>query len=181
MPQTFSLSDHTKWQDLVVSYVRKSVPRGRGLVALETADTNTGFPAKWCLWNDRRNSILMKCQHQNLGSVYDWLKQFSLVARPIRSTTQTSSVWNFCARSTDVNYRENQCGAANCRLFSQARGLGGRRGYQTSFCLYGVYEKKPVYKGRTWIPLLKVKVLILHLIIVAYFTLLYSDVRQLMN
>ena len=143
MPQTFSLSDHTKWQDLVVSYVRKSVPRGRGQVALETADTNTSFPAKWCLWNDRRNSILMKCQHQNLGSVYDWLKQISLVARPIRSTTQTSSVWNFCARSTDVNYRENQCGAANCRLFSQAQGWGGGGVARHVFAFMGSMKRNP--------------------------------------
>ena len=37
VPQTFSFSDHPKWQDLVVSYVRKSVPRGRGQVALENS------------------------------------------------------------------------------------------------------------------------------------------------
>ena len=27
----------------------------------------------------------MRCQHQNLGSAYDWLKRISLVARPIEA------------------------------------------------------------------------------------------------
>ena len=38
--------------------------------------------------NDFRNSILLTCHYQDLGSASDWLKQISLVTRPIRRTTQ---------------------------------------------------------------------------------------------
>ena len=51
-------------------------------------DTNTGFPAKWRLRNERRNSILMTRHYPDLGRASDWLKQISHAARPIRSTTQ---------------------------------------------------------------------------------------------
>ena len=33
------------------------------------------------------NSILMTCQYPDVGSAFDWLKQISLAARQIRSTT----------------------------------------------------------------------------------------------
>ena len=32
----------------------------------------TGFPTKWCLRNDCRNSILMTCCYPDLGSGTDW-------------------------------------------------------------------------------------------------------------
>ena len=50
--------------------------------------STTDFPAKWCLRNKRRNSILMVHEYTDLGSASDWLKQISHAARPIRSTTQ---------------------------------------------------------------------------------------------
>ena len=42
---------------------------------------------KWCLGNKRRNSISITCHYLNLGNASDWLKQISLAARPIISTT----------------------------------------------------------------------------------------------
>ena len=43
--------------------------------------TTTGFPAKWWLWNEH---------YPDLSSAStDWLRQISLSAGPIRSTTQT--------------------------------------------------------------------------------------------
>ena len=48
----------------------------------------TGFPVKCCLRNDCRNSMLVTCQYTDLGSVSDCLKQISLVAQPIKITTQ---------------------------------------------------------------------------------------------
>ena len=51
-------------------------------------DAITGFPAKWRLRNERRNSILMTCHHTDLSCASDWLKQISLAARPIGRTTQ---------------------------------------------------------------------------------------------
>ena len=62
--------------------------------------------------------LQMTCHYPDLGSASDWLKQSSLMARPIRRTTQmggeTSSVWNFCSRSSDVISR------GKCRLFFHA-------------------------------------------------------------
>ena len=48
----------------------------------------TGFPAKWVLMKDCRNSILKMCHNPYLGSASDWLKQIFLATRSIRSTTQ---------------------------------------------------------------------------------------------
>ena len=51
-------------------------------------DATTGFPAKWRLRNERRNSILMTRHYPDLGSISDWLNQISYAARPIRSPNQ---------------------------------------------------------------------------------------------
>ena len=51
-------------------------------------DATTGFPAKWRLRNERRNSILMTRHYPDLGSTSDWLNQISYAARPIRSPNQ---------------------------------------------------------------------------------------------
>ena len=52
-------------------------------------DVTTGFPAKWRLRNKRRNSILMTRYYPDLGN-------------------DVSSVWNFCARFSDVIWCGNQ-------------------------------------------------------------------------
>ena len=78
-----------KYRDLSVVSLRKQ-PTFR--------DATTGFPAKWRLRNECRNSILMTRHYPDLGIASDWLNQISHTARPIRSTTQI----------------------AKCRLFSQA-------------------------------------------------------------
>ena len=46
------------------------------------SDATTGFPTKWCLRNEHRNSALMTRHYQDLGS-------------------NVSSVWNFCTRFSD--------------------------------------------------------------------------------
>ena len=51
-------------------------------------DVTTGFPAKWRLRNEHRNSILMMCHYSDLGSASDWLNQISHAVWSIRSTTQ---------------------------------------------------------------------------------------------
>ena len=55
---------------------------------LTFGDATTGFPAKWLLRNERRNSILMTRQYPNLGSASDWLCGVGNLIQPIRSTTQ---------------------------------------------------------------------------------------------
>ena len=54
-------------------------------------DAITGFPAKWRLTNERRNSILTTRHCPDLGSAFDWLNQIFHAARPIRSKIQ---IWN---------------------------------------------------------------------------------------
>ena len=51
-------------------------------------DTTTGFPAKWRLRNERRNSLLMMHHYPDLGMASDWLNQIFFAARPIRSTNE---------------------------------------------------------------------------------------------
>ena len=51
-------------------------------------DTTTGFPAKWRLRNERRNSLLMMHYYPYLGRASDWLNQIFFAARPIRSTNE---------------------------------------------------------------------------------------------
>ena len=51
-------------------------------------DASTGFPANWCLRNERRNSILMTRHYPDPGCASDWLNWISYVARPIRSNAQ---------------------------------------------------------------------------------------------
>ena len=48
-------------------------------------NASNGFPAKWRLRNERRNSVLITCHYPELGSASDWLKQISHPARPIRT------------------------------------------------------------------------------------------------
>ena len=56
-----------------------------GLVSLRKKPTFrvpiNGFPSKWRLRNERRNSIVMTCHYHDLGSAADWLKQISLAQR----------------------------------------------------------------------------------------------------
>ena len=45
-------------------------------------DTAAGFPAKWHVRNEWRNSALTMCYYPDLGSAFDWLKKFLLRAQP---------------------------------------------------------------------------------------------------
>ena len=60
----------------------------------------------------------MTRQFLDLGSDSDWLKEFSHAARPIRS--DVTSVWNFCARFSDVISRKTSGSVAEFRGFPLA-------------------------------------------------------------
>ena len=96
-------------------------------------DVTTGFPAKWHLRNERRNSIRIARHYPDLGSSSDWLNQICHAAWPIRCTTQTWVVMhhqygNSCAH---FSFRgETSSGNAKSQLFSQAIPWG------TSFPFY---------------------------------------------
>ena len=51
-------------------------------------DATTGFPHKWHLRNERRNSILMTRHYPDLGGDSDWSRRVGNLFQPIRSTTQ---------------------------------------------------------------------------------------------
>ena len=53
-------------------------------------DATTGFPAKWRLRNERRNSILMTRHYPDNGSVSGWSCRVGNLIQPIRSTTHIS-------------------------------------------------------------------------------------------
>ena len=88
-------------------------------------DATIGFPAKLCLRNERRNSILMMHHNPDLTSACDWLNQISHAARPIKSTIQIWVVMHHqCGISELISQmsfgRETSGSVAKCRLFSQA-------------------------------------------------------------
>ena len=85
----------------------------------------TGFPTKWRLRNERRNSILMTRHYPDLGSASDWLNQISHMAQPIRSTSHIWVVMR-CQYGTSALVSQMSFGGetsgsiAKCWLFSQA-------------------------------------------------------------
>ena len=89
-------------------------------------DATTGFPTKWRLRNEYRNSILMTRHYPDLGSASDWLNQISHAVQPIRSTTQiwvvTRHQYGISAVVCQMSFgRETSCSVAKCWLFSQAK------------------------------------------------------------
>ena len=113
-------SQATNFQDIIFC---KSFLKG--IQSTLKRDATTSFPAKWRQRNERRNSILMMCHYQDLSSTSDRLKQISLVARPIRSTTQ---IWVVTRHQNGISvlipqtsFRgETSGGLAKYQLFSQA-------------------------------------------------------------
>ena len=72
----------------------------------------TGFPAKWRLRNELRNSILMTRHFPDLGSASDWLCHMGNLIQSIRSTTQ---IW------VVMRHQYETSGSfTKCLLFSQA-------------------------------------------------------------
>ena len=85
----------------------------------------TGFPAKWRLRNEHRNSMLMTCHYPDLSSASDWSCRVGNLLPPIRSTTQ---IWvvtrhrnGISALVSQMSFRgETSSSVAKCQLFSQA-------------------------------------------------------------
>ena len=78
-------------------------------------DATAGFLAKWRLRNKRRNSVLMTHHYPDLGILYCFL--LVVPHGKFDSANQkhypdlgsdTSSVWNFCTRFSDVIWQGNQ-------------------------------------------------------------------------
>ena len=80
------------------------------------SDATTGFPAKWRLRNECRNSVLMTRHYPDLGS-------------------DTSSVWYFSARFSDIISRGNQWWRRGMSAVSQAWGRCAKFLYSQVPCL----------------------------------------------
>ena len=89
-------------------------------------DTTTGFPAKWRLRDECRNSILMTRHYPYLVSASDWSCRVGIFFfQPIRSTTQiwvvTRHQYGISALVSQTSFGgEISCSVAKCWLFSQA-------------------------------------------------------------
>ena len=88
-------------------------------------DTNCiGFPAKWCLRNEHRDFILITRRYPDPDSASDWSCHVGFASTNQKHypdlASHASSVWNFCARFSDVISQGNQWCRRKCRLFSQA-------------------------------------------------------------
>ena len=88
-------------------------------------EATTGFPAKWRLRNERRNSILRTRLYPDMGSASDWSCRVANLIQPIRSTTQ---IWVMTRYQYGISALVSQtsfCGKMSCsfakrRLFSKA-------------------------------------------------------------
>ena len=88
--------------------------------------TTLGFPAKWRLRNERKNSILMTRHYPDLGSASDWSCRVGNLIQPIRSTTQiwvvTRHQYGISALVSQTSFGgETRGSVAKCWLFSQAK------------------------------------------------------------
>ena len=75
---------------------------------------STGFPAKWRLRNERRDSILLTRYYPDLGRVSDRSWRVGNLLQPIRSTTQTWLVthhqYGFSALVSQTSIHEETSG-----------------------------------------------------------------------
>ena len=80
-------------------------------------DATTGFPRKWRLRNERRNSIQMTRHYQDLGSASDWSYRVGNLIQP-----NVQHVIGISALVSPMSFNgEARGNVAKCRLFSQAR------------------------------------------------------------
>ena len=108
---------------LVLIFRVNNVTKQLGILRLQLNESSTKQPkfrdATVCLPREMtseerlgefyNDDFLVTCHYPDLGSAFDWPKQITLAARPIRSTTQTFwlvtdtfPVLNFCVRFSDV-------------------------------------------------------------------------------
>ena len=110
-----------------------------------------GFPAKWRLWNERRNSILMTCHYSDLGSASDWMTQISNQSEALSNFKQwhvismeflRSFVGHHFARKPPTAPRNVGC-FLKLRLFPKKRGFQHWKNWlwnyqnQTKLTLFG--------------------------------------------
>ena len=75
-------------------------------------DATTGFPAKWHLRNEGRNSTLMMHHYPDLGSAFDW--SFGM-GNLIQTITGTSQIWVVMRHQNGISALVSQI-YGNCSL-----------------------------------------------------------------
>ena len=91
-------------------------------------EATTGFPAKWRLRNELRNSILVTRHYPDMGSASDWSCRVANLIQPVRSSTQ---IWVVRRHQYEISALVSQtsfggkisCSFAKRRLFSKAISL----------------------------------------------------------
>ena len=111
------------WDNLSQTYVKRLVSLRKQPIF---GDATTGFPAKWRMRNDRRNSIPRTRHYPDLGSASDWLNHISHAQRPIRSTAQilvvTRHQYGISGLVSQTSFGGETSGSvAKRRPFSQAK------------------------------------------------------------
>ena len=109
---SFEFMAKTLWKEVSCSLRKQSTFVG----------ATTGFPAKWRLRNERRNSILMTRHYPDLGSASDWLNQISHTNQKHYPDLMTRHQYGISALVSHTSFGgETSSSADKCRLFSQAR------------------------------------------------------------
>ena len=130
---TFQLNFYTlRWEHLLLwlsfEFMAKTLWKEVGCSLRKQPtfrDATTGFPAKWRLRNECRNSILMTRHYPDLGSASHWSCRVENLLQPIRSTTQ---IWVAMRHQYGISALVAQttfCGETSgsltkCQPFSQA-------------------------------------------------------------
>ena len=95
-------------------------------------DATTGFPHKWHLRNERRNSTLMTRHYPDLGSASDGSRRVRNLFQPIRSTTQiwvvTRHRYGIPAIVSQTSFvGETTNSQARCRIVASSLCFGNER------------------------------------------------------
>ena len=101
-------------------------------------------------------SYVMTRHYADLSRASDWSSRVGNLIQPIRSTTQMSSVWNFCVRFSNVirHGGETSGSIAKCQLFSQANGSRKKKNKQpenlyVNYRVLRLFRKKKKIKWST--------------------------------
>ena len=98
-------------------------------------DAITGFIAKWCLWNECRNSILMTCQYPDLVVLLiGWSKLSANQTLATQIWVMKGHQYRIFVLSSQMSFcRETSRGLVKCWLISQAVIRKGGNDYMNVF------------------------------------------------
>ena len=125
-------------------------------------DATSGSPAKWCLRNERRNSILMMHHYPDLVSASDCLKKISYAARSVESIACIADVKVVAGGGGECKKEEKSTPATKAASFAlrpsfQLSQLSLQRPIRIRRTLFlqewphvGMYRQKRFRSCKTW-------------------------------